>query len=180
MHVVGFCGASGAGKTTLIEGVIAALRAAGQRVSVIKHTHKDFEIDQPGKDSHRHREAGAFEVLLANPQRMALVRTLESPVEVDPHGLLAELAPCDWALVEGFRHADLLKIEVWRSVVDRPAAYPDDPFIVAVATDDPARLPVPTQRPVFSLDDAAGVAAYLLQQAARHRYQPELHRCARA
>jgi molybdopterin-guanine dinucleotide biosynthesis adapter protein len=115
MKVIGFCGWSGSGKTTLIEGVIAALKAAGQRVSVVKHAHHRFDIDHEGKDSWRHRKAGAFEVLVASSKRLALMREYEDEVEHDVHQLIAELAPvADWVLIEGFKHADLLKIEVWR------------------------------------------------------------------
>lgn len=171
MHVVGFCGASGAGKTTLMSGVIAGLKAAGQRVSVVKHTHKAFDIDHPGKDSFRHREAGAFEVVIANGRRLAKVRECETEQDLNPHRLLAELSGCDWALVEGFRHADLLKIEVWREDIGRAVIYPDDPFVVAIATDDAHRLPVVTERPVFDLNDPAAIVAYLLAHAERHRYQ---------
>src|SRR6476659_7954017 len=108
MHVIGFCGYSGSGKTTLVEQLIVRLRLAGQRVSVVKHAHHDFDIDHPGKDSWRHRQAGAFEV------------------HADPtaHQLIAELVECDWVLVEGFKHADLLKIEVWRAATGKPAQYP--------------------------------------------------------
>jgi len=172
MKVVGFCGWSGSGKTTLIEGVIAALKAAGQRVSVIKHAHHRFDIDQPGKDSWRHRKAGAFEVLVASNRRLALMREFEAEVQHDVHELIAELSPvCDWVLVEGFRHADLLKIEVWRAEVGEPPQYPHDPYVVAVATDKPNELPTQTALPVLSLDDAQAVAAWLMQAAERHEYE---------
>ena len=133
MKVVCFCGASGVGKTTLIEQLIAALKARGQRVSVIKHAHKRFDIDRPGKDSHRHREAGATEVLLASAQRLALLR--EHAVEGLPSlaQLLAELSPVDWVLVEGFKHAAWPKIEVWRAALGQPPLYPDDPFEIGRA-----------------------------------------------
>ncbi len=170
MKVCGFCGASGAGKTTLIEGVLRALRAAGQRVSVVKHAGHGFEIDIPGKDSWRMREAGAFEVVIASKNRLAKVREYEVEGEPSVHQLLAELAEVDWALVEGFKHADLLRIELWRAGGDRPAQYPVDPFVVAIVTDDPAALPEPTARPVFALDDVAGVAAFLLASGERHSY----------
>jgi molybdopterin-guanine dinucleotide biosynthesis protein B len=170
MYVVGFCGASGAGKTTLMAGVIAGLKAAGQRVSVVKHTHKRFDIDHPGKDSFRHREAGAFEVVIANGWRVAKVRELDAEVEVNPHALLAELAACDWALVEGFRHAELPKIEVWREGVGRPALYPEDAKVIAVATDDASRLPAPATCPVFDLNQPAALVAFLLAQRERHLY----------
>jgi molybdopterin-guanine dinucleotide biosynthesis protein B len=168
MKACGFSGASGSGKTTLMEGVIRHLKAAGQRVSVIKHAHKGFEIDYPGKDSWRHRQAGAFEVVVASGHRLAKMREFEAEVQLDAHQLIAELAPCDWALVEGFKHADLLRVEVWRE--DVPPCYPDDAFVIAVVAPDPARLPVPTARPVFAIDDAAGVAQFLMQQAHRLEY----------
>ena len=170
MKVIGFSGYSGAGKTTLVEGLIASLRLAGQRVSVIKHAHHEFDIDQPGKDSWRHRQAGAFEVVIASRRRLAKIR--EFPVEVQPtaHQLLAELVECDWALVEGFKHADLLKIEVWRAAIGKPVQYPDDPFVVALATDSPQSLPRPTALPVLDLNAPDAVADYLLETSARYEY----------
>ncbi|WOB06306.1 molybdopterin-guanine dinucleotide biosynthesis protein B [Piscinibacter gummiphilus] len=170
MKVVGFSGYSGSGKTTLIEKLIGCLKQAGQRVSVIKHAHHRFDIDHPGKDSYRHREAGAFEVVVASNRRLAKVREYEVETEISVHQLLAELAPCDWAIVEGFRHADLTKIEVWRAETGERAHYPDDPFVIAVATDAPHNLPVPTGLPVFHLDDVQAVAEFLLSHADRHEY----------
>jgi molybdopterin-guanine dinucleotide biosynthesis protein B len=171
MKVVGFCGWSGSGKTTLIEGVIAALKAQGQRVSVIKHAHHRFDIDHEGKDSWRHRKAGAFEVLVASGKRLALMREFEAEVEHDVHQLIAELTPAaDWVLVEGFRHADLLKVEVWRAEVGEAPLYPADPYVTAVATDRPEALPVPTGLPVLPLSDPAAVAQWLMQSGARYEY----------
>ena len=170
MKVCGFFGASGAGKTTLMLGVIRELKAAGQRVSVIKHTHHGFDIDRPGKDSYRHREAGAFEVLIASNQRLALLREYEVEGRPTIHQLLAEMADVDWVLVEGFGAADILRVEVWRDSLDKTIVYPDDPFVVAIATDKPDALPEPTMRPVFGLADAAGVARHLLETADRHVY----------
>ena len=184
MKVCGFCGASGAGKTTLIEGVIRELKAAGKRVSVVKHAGHGFDIDVPGKDSHRLRSAGAFEVIIASKHRLAKMREFEVAGEASVHQMLAELAEVDWALVEGYKHADLPRIEVWRAGGDArsgllpdalpklPPLYADDPFIVAVATDSPQLLPVATARPVFALHDARGVAAYLLADTGRHEYTP--------
>ena len=172
MYVVGFCGASGAGKTTLMTAAVAGLKAAGQRVSVVKHTHKVFDIDHAGKDSHRHREAGAFEVLIANGRCLAKVRSYEDEQSIEPHGLLAELAACDWALVEGFRHADLPKVEVWREGVGRPVLYPDDAHVIAIATDDPARLPVSPHIPVLDLNAPAALVAFLLERRAQYVYTP--------
>ncbi len=170
MKVVGFSGWSGSGKTTLVEGVIASLALAGQRVSVVKHAHHDFDIDHAGKDSWRHRKAGAYEVVIASSRRLAKIR--EFAVEARPtvHQLLAELVDCDWALVEGFKQADLLKIEVWRAQVGKPVQYPDDPFIVALATDSPQQLPQPTALPVLDLNVPDAIAEFLLQSSARYEY----------
>lgn len=170
MKVVGFSGYSGSGKTTLIEQLIGRLKAAGQRVSVVKHAHHAFDIDIPGKDSWRHRQAGAFEVVVASSRRLAKIREYELPADPTVHQLLAELAECDWALVEGFKHGDLLKIEIWRAETGERVHYPDDPFVVAVATDEPRNLPVPTSLPVFRLDDPQALADFLLHNAARYEY----------
>ena len=172
MKVIGLCGVSGAGKTHLAERLIAALRGLGCRVSVIKHAHKGFEIDRPGKDSYRHREAGAYEVLVASSRRFALVRSFEHEAEPTVHDLLAQLAdagPDHWVLVEGFKHADLPKIEVWREGSSpQTPAYVRDPHVVAIA--HVGRLPSPTLLPVFDLDDAAGLADFLRQDAPRYEY----------
>lgn len=171
MRVVAFCGPSGVGKTTLLEGVIAALRAAGQRVSVIKHTHKRFDIDQPGKDSYRHRQAGASEVLLASEQRLVKLREFEAGGAPDVHGLIAELAAVDWVLVEGFKHSDLPKVEVWRAALDSVPLYAADARVIAVATDRADRLPQPVGPPVLPMDDAETVVAWLLAAGDRLHYE---------
>lgn len=171
MKVVGFCGYSGSGKTTLVEQLVARLRLAGHRVSVVKHAHHDFDIDQPGKDSHRHRAAGAYEVVIASNRRLAKIREFEVESEPGPHQLIAELSDADWVLVEGFKHADLLKIEIWRAETGQRVQYPNDPFVVAIATDSPAALPLPTALPVLDLNDADAVAAWLLGQSVRHEYR---------
>jgi molybdopterin-guanine dinucleotide biosynthesis protein B len=171
MKVVGFCGWSGAGKTTLVEQLVGRLRLAGQgRVSVVKHAHHDFDIDQPGKDSWRHRQAGAFEVVVASDRRLAKVREYEVAERPSVHQLLAELVGCDWALVEGFKHADIPKIEVWRAENAKPAQYPDDPYVVAVATDSADRLPVATGLPLLDLNEPDTVAEFLLRDPARYEY----------
>lgn len=177
MKVVGFAGFSGAGKTTLIERLVPMLKAHGLRVSVIKHAHHGLEADRPGKDTWRHREAGAYEVLAASPERLVLQRTFEQPGERTVHDLIPALHPgVDWVLVEGFRDSNLLKIEVWRPATDRPARYPDDPFIVAIATDAPDHLPEATLRPVLDLNDADAVATWLLDNGERFDYDPEAYR----
>ena len=169
MHVIGFCGYSGSGKTTLIEQLIARLRLAGQRVSVVKHAHHAFDIDHEGKDSWRHRQAGAFEVVVASNRRLAKIREYERVEEPTVEQLLAELAECDWALVEGFKHAPLPKVEVWRAATGKPALYPNDPFVIAIATDSPAALPEPTALPVLDLGDVDAIAEFILAQSTRCR-----------
>lgn len=175
MNLVVFCGASGAGKTTLMEGVIAALKSQGLRVSVIKHAHEGFEIDRPGKDSWRHAQAGAFEVVVASALRLAKLREFEVRTEPNLHQLLAELVECDWVLAEGFKHADAMKIEVWRAEQDATPVYPEDPFVAAIVTDDAATLPLATLRPVFRAGDAQAVADYLLAASDRFEYRAEPH-----
>ena len=173
MKVIGFCGPSGVGKTTLIEQLIAELKSRGQRVSVIKHAHKRFDIDHPGKDSFRHRQAGAFEVLIASGQRLAKLREYEVEGQPTVHQLIAEMVECDWLLVEGFKHADIPKIEVWRAALGQPPGYGDDPFVVAVATDAPASLPVATGLPVFDMTAVALLASHLMDTADRYDYDRE-------
>ena len=180
MKVACFAGYSNSGKTTLIEQIIPLLRQQGLRVSVVKHAHHRFDIDHPGKDSHRHREAGAFEVVIASDRRLALVREFEQPAQLTVHQMLAELYEgVDWVLVEGFKESDLLKIEVWRAPAPgqeaRPVRYPEDDFVAAVATDTPDRLPVPTQLPVLDLNQPAQVAQWLLAQGERFEYHWDQH-----
>ena len=180
MKVACFAGYSNCGKTTLIEQIIPLLRQQGLRVSVVKHAHHRFDIDHPGKDSHRHREAGAFEVVIASDRRLALVREFEQPQQLSVHHLLAELYDgVDWVLVEGYRESDLLKVEVWRAPQAgqdaRPVRYPEDDFVVAVATDTPDLLPVPTGLPVLDLNQPVQVAQWLLAQGERFEYDWELH-----
>lgn len=125
MKVIGFAGFSGAGKTTLVERLIPVLKLHGQRVSVVKHAHHKFDIDHPGKDTFRHREAGAFEVVVGSDKRLALIREFERPTQLGVHDLVAELDDrVDWVLVEGFKHSDLLKIEIWREPGEGEAARP--------------------------------------------------------
>lgn len=174
MKVVGFAGFSGSGKTTLVERLIPALKLKGLRVSVVKHAHHKFDIDHPGKDTFRHREAGAFEVVVASDTRLALMREFEVANRPTVHHLLAELYDgVDWVLVEGFKDSDLLKIEVWRAASNKPARYMDDGFITAIATDSPDQLPTPTGLPVLDLNDPDAVVAWLLSQGERFDYDAE-------
>ncbi len=173
MKVVGFAGYSGSGKTSLIEQLIPALRLRGLRVSVVKHAHHRFDIDQPGKDTWRHREAGAVEVVAVSSQRLVLMREFETPGDVKVHQALAVLqSRVDWVLVEGFKHANLTKLEVWRHAVGKPVCYPDDPFVAGIVTDSPELLPEATARPVLDLNQPDDVAQWLTDNACRFEYDP--------
>lgn len=171
MNVVGFAGFSGSGKTTLVERLIPALRLKGLRVSVVKHAHHRFDIDHEGKDTFRHREAGAFEVVVASDKRLALMREFEVANRPNVHQLIAELYDgVDWVLVEGFKDSDLLKIEVWRATSGKPARYMHDDFVAAIATDSPEQLPEPTGLQVLDLNDPDAVVGWLLSQNGRFEY----------
>ncbi len=177
MKVVGFAGSSGAGKTTLIERLILALKTRGLRVSVVKHAHCGLETDQPGKDTWRHREAGAYEVLAASPERLVLQRSFEQAQERSVHEVLPALHPgVDWVLVEGWRDSNLHKIEVWRAAMAQAARYPHDPFMVAIALPVADALPEDTLRPRLDLDDPDAVAAWLVDNGYRFEYDPEAYR----
>jgi molybdopterin-guanine dinucleotide biosynthesis adapter protein len=132
MRLVGFIGSSGSGKTTLIEHLLPVLKQRGLRVSAIKHAHHGFDLDRPGKDSFRYREAGAEEVMLVADGRWALLREEEATLPE----LVARMAPVDLVLVEGFKLADIPKIEIFRPGLGKTPFYPADPGVVAVASDE--------------------------------------------
>jgi molybdopterin-guanine dinucleotide biosynthesis adapter protein len=157
MQVFGFAGWSGSGKTTLIERLIPRLRAQCLVVSLVKHAHHEFDIDRPGKDSHRHREAGCQEVLITSGVRWALMHELRGAPELALDAALARLAPCDLALVEGFKAAPIPKLEVYRESVGKPLLHPVDRHILAVASD--GRLD--TTLPVFAIADVEAIAAFI-------------------
>ena len=136
LKVFGFAGWSGSGKTTLIEQVIAQLSADGVRVALIKHAHHSFDIDHAGKDSYRHREAGACEVMISSGKRWAIMHELRGAPELSLAEALDRLSPCDLVLIEGYKREPLPKLEVWRSAVGKPLLFPNDPHIIALATDD--------------------------------------------
>ena len=159
MKVFGFAGWSGSGKTTLIERLIPLVVARGLRVSLIKHAHHTFDVDQPGKDSYRHRHAGCSEVLVSSSRRWALVHELRGAAEPGFPELIERVSPCDLLLVEGFKREKLPKLEVYRASIGEPLIHPHDPDVVAIASDE--RLD--TNLPQFDLDDAPAIAAFVLR-----------------
>ncbi|WP_137938709.1 molybdopterin-guanine dinucleotide biosynthesis protein B [Chitinivorax sp. B] len=160
MKVFGFAGWSGSGKTTLIEQLLPQLVAYGLRVSLIKHTHHDFDLDQPGKDSWRHRQAGASEVLLSGGQRWALLHELREFPPPTLQELVSKLSPCDLVLVEGFKLEPIPKLEIHRVSLGKPLLHPNDPNIVAVATDSRITISLP----LFDLNQAETIAAFIYSQ----------------
>lgn len=159
MKIFGFAGWSGSGKTTLIEQLIPRFVDTGLSVSLIKHAHHRFDIDVPGKDSYRHRKAGASEVMVASDVRWALMRELRGEPEPSLEELVAKMTPCDLLLIEGFKHHRQPKLEVYRKANGKPRLHLDDPDIVAIATD----APFDTSLPQFGLDDHASIARFVMQ-----------------
>jgi len=157
VQLLGITGWSGSGKTTLLTALIPLLAARGLSVSTIKHAHHDVDLDQPGKDSWRHRAAGAHEVLIATSRRWALLHE-NTGVEPDLAALLSRLAPVDLVLVEGFKASPHPKIEVHRPSLGRPPIWPGRADIVAVAAD--AALPG-CDRPCLDLSAPATIAAWI-------------------
>ncbi|MFJ1299160.1 molybdopterin-guanine dinucleotide biosynthesis protein B [Pseudomonadota bacterium AL_CKDN230030165-1A_HGKHYDSX7] len=155
-RVIGFAGWSGAGKTQLLTGLIPVLKARGLTVSTLKHAHHTFDIDVPGKDSYRHREAGASEVLIASASRWALMHELNGAPEPELPELLAHMSPVDLVLIEGFKRNPHIKIEVHREANGKSWLYPDDPSIGAIASD--VAPPAGCALPWVSLNDYAGIA----------------------
>ena len=159
MKVFGLAGWSGSGKTTLAVKLIPALVRRGFTVSTIKHAHHAFDVDVPGKDSYEHRRAGASEVLVSSANRWALMHEHRGAPEPSLPALLERLSPVDLVLVEGFKQEDHAKLEVWRRGLDKPLLAPEDPKVVAVASDGP----VPeTDRPVLPLDDVEAIADFIV------------------
>jgi molybdopterin-guanine dinucleotide biosynthesis adapter protein len=157
-RVFGFAGYSGAGKTTLIEKLIPRFTARGLTVSLIKHTHHGFDIDRPGKDSYRHREAGCQEVMVTSNQRWALMHELRGQAVPTLQDHVAVLAPCDVVLVEGYRSWPIPKLEVFRPQAGHPLLFPDDPDIVAVASD----AVVETRLPLLDINDDVRIAEFVM------------------
>lgn len=162
MRVFGISGHSGMGKTTLLERLIPCLAGNGLSVSVLKHSHKDIEVDKPGKDSYRLREAGCGEVLLLGGSRWALMHELHEAEEPSLQTLLGHMSPCDLVLVEGFKGGDFPKLEVWRPAVGKPMLWPEWPGIVAVASDVPVIAPGLV---TLDLQDIAKIADFVAAQS---------------
>ena len=160
MKTFGFAGWSGSGKTTLIERLIPRFAKRGLRVSLIKHAHHTFDVDHPGKDSYRHRHAGASEVLVTSSRRWVLIHELRGEHEPPFEEQVKRLSPCDLLIVEGFKYAPIPKIEVWRAETGEPLLHPNDPHIVAVATD----AKIDTKLPVLDLNDADAIEEFLVAQ----------------
>ena len=158
MHILGLTGWSGSGKTTLLAALIPRFIARGLSVSTIKHAHHGFDLDQPGKDSWRHRHAGAREVLVASNVRWALMHEVEGDEPGLPE-LLQRLAPVDLVIVEGYKANPHPKIEVFRSALGKPPIWPGRPDIVAVACDDPPSSDPPRLLP---LNDPQAIADWAL------------------
>lgn len=159
MKIFGFAGYSGSGKTTLIEKLIPLFTARGFSVSLIKHAHHTFDVDQPGKDSYRHRHAGCNEVLVTSSRRWALMHELRGAAEPPLAEHVKRISPCDLLLVEGFKHERIPKLEVYRSEVGEPLLHPHDKDIVAIASDRKLEAALPQ----FDLNDHNGIAAFVVQ-----------------
>ena len=159
MNIFGVTGWKNAGKTGLMERLVVEFCSRGLRVSTLKHAHHSFDVDHPGKDSHRHRTAGASQVLLASTERWALMNEHRGAPEPSLAALLAKLDPVDLVLIEGWKRDKHPKVEAWRMETGNQLIAPSDPTILAVASDTTLEL----DRPVFDLDDTAAVADFILE-----------------
>jgi molybdopterin-guanine dinucleotide biosynthesis protein B len=161
MKVFGFAGWSGSGKNTLIEQLIPRFIGAGLTVSLVTHAHHSFDVDQPGKDSYRHREAGCHEVLVSSEKRWVIQHELRGAAEPPLERLIEHLSSCDLLLVEGYKHAAVPKLEVYREANGKPLIHPDDPHVVAIAAD----VPLVTALPRFRLDEYDRIADFILARS---------------
>jgi len=159
MKIFGFAGYSGSGKTTLIEKLIPLFVQHGLKVSLIKHAHHTFDVDQAGKDSYRHRHAGCTEVLVTSSRRWALMHELRGAPEPGLAEQIERLSPCDLLLVEGFKHERMPKLEIYRAQTGESLLHPHDGNIVAIASD----AKVDTKLPQFDLNAPGEIAAFVLQ-----------------
>lgn len=162
MRVFGIAGHSGMGKTTLLERLLPVFQARGLKVSVIKHSHKDLDIDRPGKDSYRLREAGCQELLVMGRRRWVLMHELSTDQEPPLDELLDQFQACDLVLIEGFKQGSFPKLEVWRALVGKSTLWPGLPGIVGIASDDPV---AGSRLPVLALSDIEGIADFIFEHA---------------
>jgi molybdopterin-guanine dinucleotide biosynthesis protein B len=162
MRIIGLAGWSGSGKTTLITKIIPCLRARGVTVSTLKHAHHGFDLDQPGKDSFFHRAAGATEVIISSAKRWAILHELREDAEWDLPDLIAKMSPVDLVLVEGYKRDPFPKLEVHRAANGKALIHPEDPHVMAIASD----ITLPAAKvPVVGLNDIEAIADLLLKHA---------------
>ncbi|MGX9351302.1 molybdopterin-guanine dinucleotide biosynthesis protein B [Shimia sp. W99] len=160
MRIYGVVGWKNAGKTGLMERLVTEITGRGYSVSTIKHAHHSFDVDQPGRDSYRHRVAGAREVLLASGNRWALMHELRDEEEPSLQTLLGQLSPVDLVLVEGYKREAHPKVEAHRAETGNPLIAPGDDSVRAIASD----VPLESDRPVFGLDDTGAIADFILAE----------------
>jgi molybdopterin-guanine dinucleotide biosynthesis protein B len=163
MRIFGIAGHSGMGKTTLLEHLVPELQSRGLVVSVIKHSHKDLDIDRPGKDSYRLRETGCQEVLVMGRRRWVLMHELSEDIEPPLSQLLDNFQACDLVLIEGFKQGDFPKLEVWRAAVDKLPLWPTLPGVIALVSDDPVAT---FDMPVLKFSDMTHIADFIVEHAA--------------
>ncbi len=168
--ILGVVGWSGSGKTTLLEVLIKALAESGKSVNVIKHSHHDVTLEPAHKDSARLRTAGAGQVMLASPYRYAIVKELRSEPEPSLQELLQKLDPADLTLVEGYKWASIVKMEVFRPALGKPAIYPNDTYVVAVASDVSRPSDCPAHIIWLDLNHTQGVLDWLLVNLSEGRF----------
>ncbi len=164
MKLYGVTGWKNAGKTGLMERLVTEFTGRGLTVSTVKHAHHSFDVDQPGRDSYRHRAAGASEVLLVSGSRIALMQELRDAPEPPLADLLTRLSPVDLVLIEGYKREAHPKIEAWHSSAGNPLIAPDDPTIRAIAADIPSDVATLTDRPVLDLNGTAAIADFILRE----------------
>lgn len=160
MKIFGVTGWKNAGKTGLMERLVSEITSRGLRVSTLKHAHHSFDVDHPGRDSYRHREAGASQVLLVSEHRWALMSEQRGAPEPALEELLQKLSPVDLVLIEGYKREPHPKIEAFRAVANNPLIAANDKTIVAIASD----CPIDIDRPVFDLDDTTQIANFILKE----------------
>jgi len=162
MRIIGLAGWSGSGKTTLITKLIPRLIARGLTVSTLKHAHHGFDLDQPGKDSFFHRAAGATEVIISSAKRFAILHELRDEPEWDLPNLVGKMAPVDLVLVEGYKRDAFPKLEIHRAANSKPLIHPEDPHVIAIASD----IALPAAKvPVIDLNDIETIADVLMKRA---------------